>query len=127
VQHRFDLTLYKSLRVYLKDGVCGMRLLSLPTKTASRTEFHAPLNYDATPNKRSLMLSSTRKGLYRVTWVVFPLWLTTGLLTIASTAPVVRGPVRQWMRRWRGHCVECGYNLTGNRSGRCPECGHRFR
>ncbi len=21
------------------------------------------------------------------------------------------------------HCRECGYNLTGNRSGRCPECG----
>lgn len=20
-------------------------------------------------------------------------------------------------------CVECGYNLTGNTSGRCPECG----
>ncbi len=22
-----------------------------------------------------------------------------------------------------GHCVKCGYDLTGNRSGRCPECG----
>lgn len=22
-----------------------------------------------------------------------------------------------------GHCVECGYSLTGNVSGRCPECG----
>ena len=21
-------------------------------------------------------------------------------------------------------CLECGYNLTGNVSGRCPECGH---
>lgn len=22
-----------------------------------------------------------------------------------------------------GHCASCGYNLTGNVSGRCPECG----
>ncbi len=22
-----------------------------------------------------------------------------------------------------GHCDECGYNLTGNKSGVCPECG----
>lgn len=22
-----------------------------------------------------------------------------------------------------GHCLTCGYNLTGNISGRCPECG----
>ena len=23
----------------------------------------------------------------------------------------------------RGHCQRCGYNLTGNVSGTCPECG----
>ena len=22
-----------------------------------------------------------------------------------------------------GHCKKCGYDLTGNVSGRCPECG----
>jgi hypothetical protein len=22
-----------------------------------------------------------------------------------------------------GHCQKCGYDLTGNESGRCPECG----
>ena len=26
-----------------------------------------------------------------------------------------------------GHCVKCGYNLTGNVSGRCPECGTHAR
>jgi len=25
-----------------------------------------------------------------------------------------------------GLCVECGYNLTGNVSGICPECGERI-
>ncbi len=29
-------------------------------------------------------------------------------------------------RRERGACVKCGYNLTGNVSGVCPECGERI-
>ncbi len=27
----------------------------------------------------------------------------------------------------KGHCAECGYNLTGNVSGVCPECGLAIR
>lgn len=26
-----------------------------------------------------------------------------------------------------GHCSHCGYNLTGNVSGVCPECGVEFK
>ncbi|HUU98153.1 MAG TPA: hypothetical protein VM487_20670 [Phycisphaerae bacterium] len=26
-------------------------------------------------------------------------------------------------RRAKGLCINCGYDLTGNVSGRCPECG----
>lgn len=26
----------------------------------------------------------------------------------------------------KGHCANCGYCLTGNRSGVCPECGTRI-
>ena len=127
VHRRYDVTLYKSLRVYLKDGVCGLRLLSMPTRTASRSEFQAPLHADATPVQRSFLLSSRRQGPYRITWFVFPLWLSTGLLTLIGTVPLLYGPIRQRVRRWRGRCMECGYDLTGNRSGRCPECGQRFR
>lgn len=28
-----------------------------------------------------------------------------------------------WRRHRRGLCAVCGYNLFGNESGRCPECG----
>src|SRR5436309_2931338 len=30
---------------------------------------------------------------------------------------------RQRRRAGRGECLGCGYDLTGNASGRCPECG----
>jgi hypothetical protein len=31
--------------------------------------------------------------------------------------------VRHWCRARAGRCVRCGYDLTGNLSGICPECG----
>ncbi len=40
--------------------------------------------------------------------------------------PVILGTIPRWRlahRRRRGLCISCGYNLTGNTSGRCPECG----
>ena len=30
---------------------------------------------------------------------------------------------RMKLRRVRDLCLKCGYNLTGNESGTCPECG----
>ena len=30
---------------------------------------------------------------------------------------------RDWPRPGPGQCRRCGYDLTGNVSGRCPECG----
>ena len=35
----------------------------------------------------------------------------------------VRGPLRRYRRRQMGCCCNCGYNLTGNVSGICSECG----
>lgn len=35
----------------------------------------------------------------------------------------VMGPFRSWRRSKRGQCLNCGYDLTGNTSGVCPECG----
>ena len=33
---------------------------------------------------------------------------------------------RHRKRLAEGHCCHCGYNLTGNVSGVCPECGERI-
>ena len=91
-QYRFDITLYKSLRVYLKDGTCGLRLLSLPTKTASRSEFNASLDYNARQMRETFALSSTKRGSYRVTWLVFPLWFPTVVLALTGTVPILSAP-----------------------------------
>ena len=54
---------------------------------------------------------------------VIPLWLVFTLLIFYPVTAFLRGPVRRARRRKRGSCVQCGYNLTGNTSGTCPECG----
>ena len=52
-----------------------------------------------------------------------PLWMPFMLLAAYPTLAFIRGPLRRRRRRKRGECVACGYNLTGNVSGVCPECG----
>ncbi len=54
------------------------------------------------------------------TWgkVYVPLWV--------PLVPAVIATALLWRRDGRvapGHCQRCGYDLTGNVSGRCPECG----
>lgn len=57
-------------------------------------------------------------------WAAVPFWaatLVTGAIPVSAAA-------RWFYRRCRrvqqsaGFCP-CGYNLTGNESGKCPECG----
>lgn len=58
-------------------------------------------------------------GAWSAPYVMVPLWIPLLALLLLTGA------------RWRslravvqGTCSECGYDLTGNESGRCPECGH---
>jgi hypothetical protein len=47
-----------------------------------------------------------------------PIWLP---LMVSTSAAVFLW--RSGRRTPGGHCEKCGYDLTGNVSGRCPECG----
>jgi hypothetical protein len=51
------------------------------------------------------------------------LWIPFALFSAYPAASFVRSPRRPWIRRRLGLCTRCGYNLTGNVSGICPECG----
>ena len=55
--------------------------------------------------------------------VRIPLWMLFLLLATYPTLAFIRGPLRRWRRRKRGECVNCGYNLTGNVTDVCSECG----
>src|SRR5262245_40377085 len=48
------------------------------------------------------------------------------MIDVVAVALVATALLWLWPTRWRrgpGTCRECGYNLTGNVAGRCPECG----
>ena len=51
--------------------------------------------------------------------LVFGLILAPVALLVLFELPALR----RERRRRRGQCGECGYDLTGNQSGVCPECG----
>jgi len=53
----------------------------------------------------------------------FRLWIVPLLAVPYPVFAFIRGPVRRWRRQRKGLCRKCGYDLTGNVSGVCPECG----
>jgi hypothetical protein len=57
------------------------------------------------------------------TTAAVPLWALLVLLSIYPAYVFLREPLRHWRRSRKGLCVKCGYDLTGNVSGTCPECG----
>ncbi len=52
----------------------------------------------------------------RITYL--PLWLPLVALAVPTAMLWYRD-----RKPPKGHCQKCGYDLTGNESGRCPECG----
>ncbi len=45
------------------------------------------------------------------------------LLALYPAVAFIRGPFRHWQRKRKSLCTKCGYDLTGNESGICSECG----
>ena len=59
--------------------------------------------------------------------VVIPYFLFAGLLPcLAVLVGVIRKLKGQYLVE-RGRCGMCGYDLSGNVSGTCPECGRRVK
>jgi hypothetical protein len=55
--------------------------------------------------------------------LTFPYWMLA--MTLSVLPVMVFGPplLRRLKPPRPGHCLQCSYNLTGNVSGVCPECG----
>ena len=121
-----DLTLYKSVWLYLSKGVCAVHILSMPMKTPSRSRFQGSVNHAIIDKRGSFSLSTQKNGAYRDTWLTFPLWLPTLCMAVTFGVSMLYGPFRVYRRKRRGCCLHCGYSLFANRTGRCPECGTAF-
>ncbi len=54
------------------------------------------------------------------------LWASALAASVVCTASLWRIQIPE--RRWaEGKCAKCGYDLTGNESGVCLECGTRIK
>ncbi len=58
-----------------------------------------------------------------VTTLYFRLWLLSAFFCIPPTVKLVRRMTLSRYRRKQNLCTSCGYDLSGNVSGVCPECG----
>lgn len=54
--------------------------------------------------------------------IAIPIWYFVGILASVPVAGLIRN-VRRRKRLFALSCLECGYCLISNQSGRCPECG----
>lgn len=59
------------------------------------------------------------------TWMIGVALLTVPALLVLLLLPL-RAARRRELRHEQGDCSVCGYSLTGNISGVCPECGSSF-
>ncbi len=69
-----------------------------------------------------------RGGGYPITLPFRPIWVGSVANTVFYAALLVGAwvVVRRWriaVRRSRGHCPKCGYDLRRDFGGGCPECG----
>lgn len=78
------------------------------------------LGWHVSPNLTPAWQLKPDWGKRRVFWrIEVPLWIPFVLVSLATAF--------LWWRDHRrispGHCEQCDYDLTGNTSGVCPECG----
>ncbi len=72
---------------------------------------------------RNLYWSRYHAAGFQCDHLVLPLWLMVIGFCLYPAAIVLRFLIRPRWRRLRHRCIHCSYNLTGNTSGVCPECG----
>lgn len=75
------------------------------------------MNIEPTPAGGKPLVWAAEFDLFRTPgYLTLPLWAPFAILALLAIA--------LWRREHlAGHCRDCGYDLTGNTSGVCPECG----
>ncbi len=65
----------------------------------------------------------TTPNHWRYVLLTVPLWTVVASSFAMPAVAFVRGPLRRRRRASRNQCLYCGYDLTANATGVCPECG----
>ncbi len=55
--------------------------------------------------------------------VKMPIWMAFTVFSLYPVTVFLRGPAHRYWRVRNGRCTGCGYDLTGNVTGVCSECG----
>lgn len=93
--------------------------------------FQADVLAVGVPGLSNVLLTDDRwlpflnEGWEKPRWMLtLPYWMAIAFLLAYPIIVVILSPSRRRRRRLKqGLCLKCGYNLTGNESGVCPECG----
>ena len=98
----------------------------LPASNATPAPKFLNIHFAGTQLTRGAAVDAAGKLLYVSWYVTIPVWqISLLLLNLPLIWLLVR--TRRFLvlrrRRKNGLCLQCGYNLTGNVSGVCPECG----
>jgi hypothetical protein len=109
--------------------VCFVSAGDLPADVMSdyRGWFHLSQPPHALDRPRAQPSALNQLGFYLILppserGVIVPAWFLALGFAVLPVVAAVRWGRRRRSRR-TGSCVRCGYDLTGNVSGTCPECG----
>ena len=128
---KYDRGLHTSIR---SGGICvSYRSPVIPNEVGAERSIHVTHNllyneYAHTDYRPCIRNAEHHfqepKGMRLVEHAIcLPLWFLLIVFAAYPTITFIRGPLRRYRRHRKGLCVTCGYNLTGNISGTCPECG----
>jgi len=90
-----------------------------PRLLGSRPRYHIGQFQGLKTDWRPAYMKYPTSGMVRV---IIPLWIPSVFFAILCAVAIVPTS-RQRKREKEGLCSRCGYNLTSNTSGICPECG----
>ncbi len=120
-----DVSLLRGGRICVSCAACGLEDSNMGTETYGVE--YLPMALAGRGFAICRFITAPGKLAFCEGWfVTFPYWFPCVAFLVYPTIAFIRyipHPLRRYRRRKRGLCVRCGYNLTGNVSGVCPECG----
>lgn len=108
-----DLRLRRFTWMFLEQPNLDPSARPLPTRQFGFLSFHYSANHAVAGNPNSPRLHIIALP---ASTIVFVAWLYPMIC-------LIRRPLRKLVRKRRGLCLQCGYNLTGSPEPRCSECG----